>query len=133
MTKKLYVAGYDLNSAKRVAFLLRGAGHTITSKWLDEEFRRTRTYTSDERRQLAQMDIDDVRASDALVLLAAPYRVPGGKFVEVGAALALGKPVYVLGHRENLLMWHGLVTTYDSVESMLDVWKAAEELTEGNE
>jgi hypothetical protein len=43
-----------------------------------------------------------IKQSD-LVVLAADYdKIPGGKFVEVGYAAALGRPVLVLGRRENM-------------------------------
>jgi nucleoside 2-deoxyribosyltransferase len=114
-----YVAGNDQKSARLVAAHLRDAGHFVNSSWLAEDFSLTASYGDAERARLAAKDVSEVAASDTLVLLASPHRVPGGKFVETGVALGLGKRVVVLGHRENMLMYHPSVERYDSVEDFL--------------
>ena len=116
---KLYIAAHSQTDANKVATLLCDAGHTITATRLQEDFSRTANYTEAERTAIALKDAVEVAASDGLVLLASPYRVPGGKFVEVGVAIGLGLPVYVLGHRENMLMWHPLTQQYNSVEDLI--------------
>lgn len=120
---KIYVAAHSQDDARKVAEKLSEAGHEITSTWLQKDFSRTSSYTEFQREQIANKDAHEVMNSDALVLLASPYRVPGGKFVEVGVALGLRKPIYLLGHRENMLMWHYLVQQFNSVEDMLKVVK----------
>jgi len=69
----------------------------------------------EEKTRAAVENLEDVEAADLLILRAEPDRsfVPGGKHVETGAALALGKPVLVLGHPENVFHWHPLVTVVD--------------------
>ena len=104
----IYIAAHNQAEAKLVAVVLTIHGHVITSRWLDKPFRPTRSYFFREREGIAQMDFDDVVACDALVLLCPPgrRRSPGGKFVEAGIALGLGRRVYVMGPRENMLLWH---------------------------
>lgn len=116
---RFYVAAHSQEEARKVADLLKAAGHTICSTWLHEDYKRTTEYTGEERRAIANKDAMEVANSDAIMLLASPYRVPGGKFVEVGVAIGLGKPVYVLGHRENMLMWHDLVRQFNSAEDLI--------------
>ena len=116
---KLYIAGHNQEDANKVADALITAGHEITSSWLSKPFNRTSEYSDAEREKIALEDFNDVAAADALVLLASPKRVPGGKFVEVGIALGQGKPVFVLGHRENMLMWHPNAQQFDSAEDFL--------------
>jgi hypothetical protein len=70
-----------------------------------------------------------VISSDALVLLSSPFRVPGGKFVETGIAVGRGMPVFVLGVRENMLMWHSSVQAFNTVEDLIDFLKTTKILT----
>lgn len=116
---KLYIAGASQEEARRVAKLCQDAGHEITSRWLEEDFAKTSSYTEAERETIAKNDVHDVIEADAMVFLPSPMRIPGGKFVEAGVAIGHGKEVYILGHRENMLMWHPLTTTFDSVENFL--------------
>ena len=117
--KVFYVAGHNQADAKRVADILKANGFSISSTWLDEEFSKSVTYSDADRSQIAKKDVDEIKASDALISISAPYRVPGGKFVEVGVALGLNKPIFLLGHRENMLMYHSDIIAYDSVENLI--------------
>ena len=116
---KIYVAGHNQDDSRKVANSLKDVGHKITSTWLEEDFKKVDSYNQEDKMSIASKDVHEVVSSDCLVLLASPYRVPGGKFVEVGAALGNNKKVYVLGHRENMLMWHPLVYQFDSVENLI--------------
>jgi nucleoside 2-deoxyribosyltransferase len=54
-------------------------------------------------RDLAETDIDDIRRADALVAFAEEAAGGGGgRHVELGVALALGKLVIVVGRPEHL-------------------------------
>ncbi len=79
----------------RVKFDLLLDGHACTSRWIDG----THPYGSNP--QEAQNDLDDVEAADVLVLFTAGDS-PGGRYVELGAALAWEKMVYVVGPHGNL-------------------------------
>lgn len=112
---KIYLAGMY---ARRLelsghAGVLRGMGHAIVCRWLDggdgEDDRDPPHHLA---RQYAEDDFSDVDAADALVLFGEPAgeSVPGasrgGRFAELGYALAKGKRVYVVGHRENIFCHH---------------------------
>lgn len=116
---KLYIAGAAQALCQDVAAALTAAGHKIVSTWLTRTFMPTNNYPEYCRADIAVMDVKEVQLADALVLLSSITPVPGGKFVEAGVAIGLSKPVYVLGHRENMLMWHPLVKQFDSVDQLV--------------
>lgn len=102
---KIYVASHCRWAALHVAEVLNRQGHSITSRWHYKAFNPTASHTEAERYEIAQEDYDDVASADYLVLIAGSERYPGGKFVETGIALGLGKKVIVIGRRENMLIW----------------------------
>ena len=89
----VYVAGKweDKERVRAVMEELIATGHRVTHDWTTEE-------GSDSYTERALNDLRGVWFADALVIVAVntelPYR---GTLVELGAALALGKPVYVIG------------------------------------
>ena len=89
---RIYVATKFNNMARaaEVMRLLEAHGHTITHDWTTPEhhFRP--------RVQCAEDDIEGVRQADAVVLL--QVDAMRGAWIETGAALALGKTVFVLGY-----------------------------------
>jgi len=117
---QLYIAGHNQEEAKKAATILFEAGHSITSRWLYNDFKPTEEYSLSERKDIACMDASDVIASDAVVLLSSPEKVSGGKFVEVGIAIGLGKKVFIVGRRENMLMYHYLCKRFDSIETLVE-------------
>src|SRR4051794_28408571 len=118
---KLFVASHSQESAKSLLGELTKLGHTVTSRWITGDAKFSlglSAYSDDDKKQIALMDEEDVRlATDGLILIAEEKGklVPGGKHVEMGIALALNRPVYVIGHRENIFQWHPLVRHYSSV------------------
>lgn len=111
---KVYVACHNPDLAEGIANKLRKRGWEITSRWHDgRPFKPTEEHTHQERMDIAMMDVDGVTAADAVVLIAGPEKYSGGKFVEAGIAIGQGKPVYVVGRRENMLLWHPLVRTFE--------------------
>lgn len=119
---KIYIASHDQKQAREVANICAKAGHTITSRWLDEEMLPSKVYTHKVKETIAIRDKYDVDIADAVVLISSRHLVPGGKFVEAGIALGLGKMVYVIGKRENMLLWYPSVQQYDTIEKFLDMW-----------
>lgn len=123
---KLYIASHSQEAARNLMAHLELAGHKVVSSWvtLDTKFGRgLAAYTDAERTALAVTDETEVRAAtDGLVLVAEEEGrfVPGGKHVETGIALALRRPVYVLGRRENLFHWHPSVVVVATVDALLD-------------
>ena len=70
-------------------------------------------------REFAAQDLEDIAAADLLVGFTTGEKTRGGRHTETGAALALGKPVLLVGPRETVFHWHPLVI------AALDNWPAA--------
>lgn len=109
---KIYLAArYSRRDQMReLAAELRRLGHTVTSRWLGgthelgPEGRSVEAETR-LRAEFAREDLDDVLAADCVVSVTeAPDAKPsrGGRHVEFGVGLALGKRLVVIGHRENV-------------------------------
>lgn len=124
---KLYIAG---RYARRDEFSLlriplRQAGITVTSRWLDEKHSligSTSELTPTERVLTALKDVEDVVAADGLLFFAeAPYDQPprGGRHVEFGMAIALGKPIFVIGEAENIFHYYPDVKHFSTFEEFL--------------
>lgn len=95
---KIYIASLygDKELAQRLRDNLLIAGHECTSRWLDG----TKGASPGEHRANADMDIEDVKRCDVLVLMAKSKGTMfngGGRYVEYGYALAIGKPIVILG------------------------------------
>lgn len=99
---KIYIASHNQRIARRLAGVLKRAGHEITAHWLNQPFGPSNAFDETTCWRFANENFDDVRRSDALVLMAGPEKYSGGKFVETGYAHALGKHVLILGRRENV-------------------------------
>lgn len=89
------------------------------------------------RSKFAFDDYEDVVGSDIVISFTEPPRSEhsrGGRHVEFGIALALKKPVMVVGHRENIFHWLPhvkFVHDWPSAVKFL-LWKASGEVpTEG--
>lgn len=77
-------------------------GVEVTSRWVAAPT-DPNGLTDDAWRELARKDVEDIRRADALVLFTEPGRAgAGGRHVEFGVALGLGKRLLVVGGVENL-------------------------------
>ena len=83
---------------------LQDLGFEVTARWLSTEPRARSKYTDADWRYLALLDQEDVLAADTLVCFAEPAEAGGngGRHVELGMALALGRRVIVIGRREHI-------------------------------
>jgi hypothetical protein len=76
------------------------------------------------RTHFASEDISDVQAADVLILFTEPPRAVtssrGGRHVEFGMALALGKFMVVVGPRENLFTWLPSVVWFETWPEYLE-------------
>lgn len=117
----IYVAG-KWGNRERVRYwhkVLRDNGHRITCDWTDHEY--PEVGQEHLLRWYAVADINGVVACDLLIaIFQEEYRYRGA-LVEMGAALALGKPVWVLGEAERscIFMEHPLVTTMRTEHELL--------------
>lgn len=117
----IYIASHDQEQAIDLAILCEQRGISTTSGWLKVPFLPTECYSDTEKEAIAALDTHDVLRADCLVLISAPHgkKVPGGKFVETGIALGTNKPIFVLGRRENMLIWHPSIKQYDNIDRLL--------------
>ena len=115
---KIYLCGrYSRrDNLRSVRAELERLGHTVTSSWLDTEYEHKDDHGSsaapaEYREEHAVKDLADVVAADCLIAFTEEPRSGGrgGRHVEFGAALALGKRLIVVGHRENLFCHHPTV------------------------
>jgi len=89
---------------------LEKAGFEVTSRWINGNHQIDDAGLSiqakeAERLRFAQEDYDDLRAADVVISFTEAPRSSnsrGGRHVEHGMAVALGKRVIVVGHRENV-------------------------------
>ncbi|HEX2554191.1 MAG TPA: hypothetical protein VHL98_10845 [Microvirga sp.] len=105
---------------------LRSAGLPIISTWIDEAGKGETACFAD----LWRRCVSEAASADALIVYREPGEVLKGAFVEVGAALASGKPVYAVGCDEFSFVNHRLVRsapTLDAAISALDQSRAASE------
>lgn len=106
---------------------LQRQGHVVTSRWLDTNWEeKDRSGSSSAappayRQEYAVKDLEDVAAADCLIAFTEEPGVSGrgGRHVELGFALALGKRVIVVGRRENLFCHHPCVEFFASQWEMV--------------
>ena len=127
--KSFFIAAHSREAAQDLKSRLNAAGYHITSRWITEDTKFNEgigAYSDEERRSIAEMDEEDVRAAEAGLILLAELpgkTVPGGKHVETGIAIALGRPIYVIGRRENIFHWHPSVRIFETLEQLLEYLK----------
>lgn len=98
---------------REIMALLKEKCHEITHDW---------TVETVESRQCVLNDINGVKAADALIVVLEQDLKYVGTLMEIGAALALGKPVYVLGDApitNYMFFRHPLVRKIKSLEEIL--------------
>lgn len=107
---------------------LTSTGHTITSRWLNGNHQvsdagLSEEGTPEERTRFALEDWQDLVAADACISFTEEPRSTltkdsrGGRHVEFGAALALGKLCVVIGPRENVFHCMPNVIVYPDWEA----------------
>jgi len=107
-----------------VATLLEQLGHKITATWFGEKYKpgvQMKQLRHDTHVKIAGRDLKEIAKADALVFFAEdqnnqPPR--GGRHVEFGYALGLGKKVYVVGERENIFHHLPRVTMVPTVDEL---------------
>lgn len=87
---KIYIASKTIHAERWQA--LRAQGVNIISSWIDEMKVGPKDLTAIARRCLAEC-----RDCDGLIVYREEGEVLKGAFIEMGAALAAGKPVYLVG------------------------------------
>jgi nucleoside 2-deoxyribosyltransferase len=106
---RVYLAG-KFESLPRLRVkrdLLRRAGFTVVSTWLDEE-KAAAFCGEQELTNYAKRDLAEVYLADVLILDTLDDSQTGGRDVEFGLALARGIPTVVVGPCRNI--FHRLAT-----------------------
>jgi hypothetical protein len=96
------------------------AGHHVVSRWLE-------AHDGDDLAVAAFVDLDDLRSSDCLILFSEGPDVgytTGGRHVELGLAIALHKPVCVIGPRENVFFYLPQICFADDLHTALAMLRA---------
>ena len=99
MDKKLTI--YIASNMKFIDFWhkLRASGVTISSTWIDD------VPDQEDKEAISRLWLncfEEIRQSDMLMVKAEEEDKFKGVLVEVGAALVLGKPVYLVGENNNM-------------------------------
>lgn len=121
--KKVYIAAPSESQAivKEMAYLLRQNGITITARWIHEDFKTQNTPAL--LREWAIKDLEDVAAADILLAFNSEefrHKGTGGRHVELGYAIALGKPILLYGARTNVFHHHPQVIELEDGENLLE-------------
>ena len=112
----IYIAApYEMrDEAISVMHWLESQGHEVTSSWL-----RDGVFANDD--PTARLDLADIdRANLLLALNPSEWRQrgSGGRHVELGYALALGKQVVLVGARTNVFHYLDCVRVIERVEEL---------------
>jgi hypothetical protein len=129
-TQKIYLAArYSRNDEMRgVRDVLTAMGYEITSRWIDQHNGKLETsYTPeklntdpDECAVLGQHDVADLAAADTVISFTSTNGGgKGGRHVEHGLALGMGKRVIVCGPRENIFHTLPEIEHYPSWRSLV--------------
>jgi len=123
---KLYIASKYPNKDRvaLVATQLRDAGFEITSTWHRERYDKDvqlKDVRPNRLKTIAERDLKELSEADALVVYTAGCRRSrGGMWVEMGIALGIGMPVFVIGERVTVFCYLGQVKCYRTVEEFLE-------------
>ena len=113
---RIYLAARYARRAEmeRYAAQLNVSGHTVDARWIVDDGEKA-------ERTCAIEDFEDIDRADVLIAFTEPPDIPdtpgasrGGRHVEFGMAVALKKPVIVVGPRENVFHHLPAVQQLDS-------------------
>lgn len=115
------------HEANQLAHKLKAKGHVITSRWVLPETDHvlpagmSAQAADHERRRFAMEDCDDVRACDWMISLMEEPRsnTRGGRHIEFGMALGLGKKLTIIGPRETVFHHLDEVEHFETVEQFM--------------
>jgi len=109
---RIYIASF-FNTRARLQHpvqTLQGLGHRIVSSWLKESREgkgpdaatKIADYKSEELQGFAIRDIGEIVIADLVICDTIDETPRGGREVEIGIALGLGKPFWIVGPRRNV-------------------------------
>lgn len=113
---------------REVRATLEALGYEVTSRWINGGHELTKEGSTEadeaERVRYALEDWADLVAADICISFTEEPRkttTRGGRHVEFGAALALGKGCIVIGHRENVFHCLPQVGFFDNLDDAVAV------------
>jgi len=119
---KIYTAAsfteqHRIRQHKETLFRL---GHSVLSTWLEEQVKPSGMTDEEFGRKMAAKDLQEVAASDCLILdLEAPSKT-SGKMIETGFALAKHKLLYVVAPEGTLTKGHIFLLLADKIFNSWD-------------
>jgi hypothetical protein len=129
---KIYLASRYSRRLELCAYrsAIEAAGHTVTSRWLNGGHEVPEHPVSDVgpeaaedlRTRFAMEDWADLMSAECCIAFTEPPRTGpsrGGRHVELGGALAAGKRVIIVGHRENVFCCMPQVEFWSHFNAML--------------
>src|SRR3990167_1915762 len=148
---KFYIAARfeRIDEMNTFAEQLRQIGHQVDCRWLTgthqlhpgaEQLEGTTGFQDDGQgvTMLAQPfaidDVEDLKKSDAIIFfseLPESYSKRGGRHVEFGMAIAMGKRLFVVGQRENVFHCLPNVRRFNSWHECLGFFDIPEEVIHG--
>lgn len=137
---RLYLAGrYSRRDEFReIATQLRANGFIVTSRWLKEnaDLHHKLGDPIDGHDDVATfylktaiIDCEDIQAADVILFFAEDPHVGtprGGRHVEFGYALGIGKRLFVIGGEENIFHYLPNVRNFPNLECFLETVHAAQ-------
>lgn len=123
---KLFIAGcyYDRQIVNVKIKEAQDLGFTITHNWTDQE---DMNRSNDALGEYARLDLNGVKSADILIALMDapdleyPYR---GTWTEIGAAIALGKEVWIVSNLKNTYTRSNVYFYYPGVKHF-ETWMEA--------
>jgi len=124
MSERVYLAGRfsRRDEFKTLADAIIAAGHEVTSRWLYSDDHHLKLDRGQLPAVAAVRDLEDVRAATVCIAFTEEPESPqgrGGRHVELGAALALGIRVIVVGDPEHIFHLLPDVLQVDSADNAL--------------
>ncbi len=110
-----------------LAHRIKSLGHEITSRWVKPDTDHvlptglSAQAADSERQRFCLEDMEDVFSADAMVSLMEEPRnnSRGGRHVEFGMALALHRPLYIIGPRETVFHHHPSVRQFETADEFI--------------
>ncbi len=131
---KLFVAGKigKEEKARKVMQMIRQAGHQVTFDWTSIPHLSPYEDNEEMARKAAILEEQAVAECDALILLADEQGI--GMYVELGMALARGKPVFVIGGEiaPTMFLYHPSVQRVKTVSEALNILGTQKSVRHGN-
>lgn len=116
---KIYLAGRYPRREELLGYskVLEAAGHEITARWLIGKEEGL------DYQDIALLDVEDVQRADTVMSFTENPKegTPrGGRHVEFGLGLGLGKQCITIGERENVFHFFPTVRVYKTLEDFLN-------------